>query len=214
MLKKFTAQQATAIFKVIANANNVPFDESFVEGMCTNELITKEDGLISAVDIQILSMMLNSQQSKEDRAFNQKAYEKFGGIEGLLQRFVKEQLDAPSIHNKDQAALKVLLALTDLDRNVRAGSQSLKQLSLKLQHIVKASLLSSILDWLCAVRLVTEITRSSNQPPIYELAHERLIIPLRNIAGKTLTTIDNCSHLLDHSYFDLSRVLHFVLYLL
>jgi hypothetical protein len=196
VLKKFTAQQATAIFKVIANANRVPFDESFVENMCTNELIAKEDGLISAVDIQILSMMLNSQQSKEDRAFNQKAYEKFGGIEGLLQRFVKEQLDAPSIHNKDQAALKVLLALTDLDRNVRAGSQSLKQLSLKLQHVVKASLLPGILDWLCAVRLVTEITRN-NQLPVYELAHERLIIPLRNIAGKTLTKIDNCSHLLD-----------------
>ena len=196
VLKKFTAQQATAIFRVIANANEVPFDESFVEDMCTHELIAKEDGLISAVDIQILSMMLNSQQSKEDRAFNQKAYEKFGGIEGLLQRFVKEQLDAPSIHNKDQVALKVLLALTDLDRNVRAGSQNLKQLSLKLQNVVDSNLLPGILDWLCAVRLVTEITQS-NQLPVYELAHERLIIPLRNIAGKTLTKIDNCSHLLD-----------------
>lgn len=195
-LKEFTARQATEIFRAMAVSMQVDFDEQFIHKLCVEELASSESGLISAVDIQILAMMLDAQKRSGNRAFTRQAYEKLGGIDGLLQRFVKEQLDTPSIYNREQDALKVLLALADLDRNVRAGMLTLEQLHGKLAGLVPSARLPDILEWLCSVRLVTKIIEEED-PIAYELAHERLIIPLRNVAGKTLSRIDQASHNLD-----------------
>lgn len=92
-----------------------------------------------------------------DSRLNRQAYERMGGIEGLLQRFLKEQLETPTIHNKNQEALKVLLALADLDRNVRAGLLTPAQLQEKLKGLVIPERLQAILEWLCSVRLATKI---------------------------------------------------------
>ena len=195
-LEKFTPTQATLIFQYIAEKEQVDFDFSFIKQMCREELANKEDGLISAVEIQILSMMLEAQRSSYSFAFNRKAYEKFGGIEGLLLRYLKEQLDSRTTQNKNQISLKLLLALTDLESNVRVGQLTSEELKNKLNGVVDASKIEPTLKWLERARLISKIEKEK-QETTYELGHERMIIPLRNLAGKTLSEIDQLSTLLD-----------------
>ncbi len=193
-LKKFSPTQATEIFKVMAEAEGLEFDTNFVYQTCKEELASQDDGLVSAVDIQILAFIIKGQQL-EEKAFTRSAFQKMGGIEGLLLRYLQEHFEAPNRYNRDQAALNVLLAFIDLDHNVRIGDLSKKELQKKLNLSLPPSELQAILDWLEDLRL---ITRSEQLEEIqYELAHERLIYPVRNLAGKVLPDLDLVNQLLN-----------------
>lgn len=63
-LKKFTPQQSIEIFRVLAELNQLPFDENFVAEICRTEL-AKDAGLISPVDIQILAWLVAGFQQEE-----------------------------------------------------------------------------------------------------------------------------------------------------
>ena len=194
-LKKFSPLQASEIFKVIARSEGLAYDRDFIYAMCGDELASREDGLVSAVDIQILAFIIQGQQASE-QAFTRAAFQRMGGIEGLLLRFLQEQLETPNRYNQDQAALKVLLAFIDLDRNVRAGELTLRKLEDKVDQSVSRLDLPPILQWLESLRLVTK-TETKDKAARYELAHERLIIPLRNLAGKALSKMDQANINLD-----------------
>ncbi len=194
-LRKFSPVQATEIFKVMAEAEGLEFDPSFVYNMCKEELASRDDGLISAVDVQILAFIIKGQQL-EDKAFTRSAFQKMGGIEGLLQRFLEEQFEAPNRYNQDQAALKVLLAFIDLDNNVRSGDLTVEKLLPRIDKTVNPSDVKAILEWLENLRLVTKM-EVKDRAPRYELAHERLIMPLRNLAGKTLSQMDQANIILE-----------------
>ena len=193
-LRKFSPVQATEIFKVMAEAEGLEFDSNFVYDMCKNELAT-EAGLISAVDIQILAFIIKGQQL-EEKAFTRSAFQKMGGIEGLLERFLQEQFEAPNRYNQNQAALKVLLAFIDLNNNVRSGDLTVEKLLPRIDKTVNPADVQAILDWLESLRLITK-TETKDRVPRYELAHERLIAPLRTLAGKTLTQMDQANIILE-----------------
>jgi hypothetical protein len=57
-LEKFTPKEAAAIVGVIAETEALPCDENFVQELTERELASREDGLISAVDVQILAWMI------------------------------------------------------------------------------------------------------------------------------------------------------------
>lgn len=192
-LKKFEPVQATKIFHVIAETEQVSLDESFVNEFTQQELASRDDGLISPVDIQILAWMIAGRRSQEDRAFNRESFQKLGGIEGLLERFLSRALEARETESRRQAAIKVLLALTDLDGNARAGVLTLATLKEKLGGTAPDAEVTEALEWLTSakVRLVNTIDDG------YELAHERLIPALRRIAGKELSSADKANQLLD-----------------
>jgi tetratricopeptide (TPR) repeat protein len=115
----------------------------------------------------------------------------------LLERFLSRALQARETEARRQAALKVLLALTDLERNVRAGVLSAEDIERKLDGTVGIEEVREALAWLSRgdVRLTTPVEREAN--PAYELAHERLIPALRRLAGKELSAADRASQLLD-----------------
>lgn len=195
-LRKFSPIQATEIFRVMAEAEGLEFDASFVFEMCKDELASKEDGLISAVDIQILAFIIKGQQL-EEKAFTRSAFLKMGGVEGLLQRYLEEQFNAPNRYNQDQAGLKVLLAFIDLENNVRIGELTLEKLLPRIDQAINNLDLQAILNWLEQdLRLLTK-TEDKDQAIRYELAHERLINPLRNLAGKTLSQMDQANIILE-----------------
>ena len=197
-LAKFTPAEATKVLAVIAQTENLRFDESFVMELAEQELAGREDGLISPVDVQILAWMIERQNASELRAFNRQAFQKFGGVEGLLMRFLDKALMARVSEGQRQAALKVLLALTDLERQVRAGVLTVSELQKKLTGSLSAQEVREAVKWLERgdVRLITPVNQPEEEVG-YELAHERLIPSLLKQAGRELSAADRANQLLN-----------------
>jgi tetratricopeptide (TPR) repeat protein len=196
-LERFTPEQAAEIFHILAESAQLEWDRGFIEEVTARELAASDDGLISPVDIQILAWMIARQSAGEDRAFTRSAFQKLGGVEGLLERFLTRALDARETTPRRQAATKALLALTDLERDTRAGALTLDDLRHKLGDAVPDSELKEAIEWLTRgdVRLAVPVKRDDIEG--YELAHERLIPALRRIANKELTEADRANLLLD-----------------
>ena len=190
-LDKFEPEKAAKILQVIAETTGLSCDEAFVKEF-TEQQLAGEDGGVSPVDIQILAWMIASQTSREGRAFDRASFQKLGGIEGLLERFLSRALEARETE-RQQVAIKVLLALVDLDGNARAGVSTLDELRAKLAGTVSEADAREALAWL--VRPDVRLVNSSDEG--YELAHERLIPALRRIAGKALSSADQANRLLD-----------------
>ena len=196
-LEKFTPMAASKVLEAIAQTEGLAFNRDFVTELAQEELANREDGLISPVDLQILAWMIERQTADELRAFNRSAFEKFGGVEGLLQRFLERTLEARVTDGQRQSVVKVLLALTDLERQVRAGMLTAAELTAKLQGSAKAEEVEEALCWLVRgdVRLITP--QEKEGVVAYELAHERLIPALMRQAGKELSAVDKANQLMD-----------------
>ncbi|MEM9121623.1 MAG: tetratricopeptide repeat protein, partial [Cyanobacteria bacterium P01_F01_bin.56] len=196
-LKKFIPEEAAAVLEVIAGAEELTFDRRFVVDLADQELANREDGRISPVDLQILAWMIERQTATDLRAFNREAFQKFGGVEGLLQRFLEQTLQARVTKAQRESAIKVLLALTDLDRQVRAGVLTVTALESELKGTVSAGDVKEAVSWLARgdVRLITP--QEQEREIGYELAHERLIPALMQQAGKELSAADKANQLLD-----------------
>lgn len=194
-LEKFEPQEAAQVIGVIAREAKIELDETFVRELTRHELADREEGTVSPVDIQILSWMLDGQKTSEERAFNRRAFQKLGGVEGLLERFLSRQLDARDTDARRQTVIKVMLALTD--QNVRAGALSLKALKEKLGGVVPEREVEEAISWLARseVRLVTQIQEKNDT--LYELAHERIIAPLRRLAFKEISSVEKAQQTLD-----------------
>jgi hypothetical protein len=158
-LEKFSPEEATEVLGVIAETEELPFDKRFITELTQQELASREDGLILPVDLQVLAWTVNRQNMSELRAFNRLAFQKIGGIEGLLTRFLQRTLDARVIPSQRQAAIKVLLALTDLDRQVRAGVLTVTALQTKLKDSLQPEAVAEATTWLARpdVRLITPV---------------------------------------------------------
>ncbi len=192
-LKKFSPAQATNIWQVMATEAGMAFDRDFVLGMAQKELADAQ-GFLSPVDVQILAAML-AEQTGDNRAFTAVAFNRLGGIEGLLERFLEAKLDSLATVPRERS-VKVLLALTDLDRNARAGVLPLAQIHANLAGSVAEADLLDTVEWLEGARLVTAVERGTGALG-YELAHERLIAALRKVGDRVLTAATQASTLLD-----------------
>ena len=195
-IEKFDPLEAADVIGVIAKEVGIKLDEGFVKKFTEQELADREDGTISPVDIQILCWMIVRQKRIEERAFDQKAFQKLGGVEGLLKRFLDSALRALSSDPRpQQAAIKVMLALTN--GNVRAGSLSHKDLKEKLKETLSDREIEAAISWLVRsdVRLVTQIHEKN--VTLYELAHERVIPPLRRLAFKEIKGVEKAHETLD-----------------
>ena len=195
-LEKFSPEEATNVMEVIAKTESLEFDRHFIQEVAEQELASREDSLISPVDLQVLAWIINGQKASELRAFNKKAFQKLGGIEGLLTKFLERTLQVRVTEAQRQATVKVLLGLTDLERQVRAGILSFRELQAKLPNL-SASAIEETVTWLAGgdVRLITPIEREGVTG--YELAHERMIPALMKLAGKELSEADRANQLLD-----------------
>jgi hypothetical protein len=92
-----------------AELEKVPFDARFIEGTARDKLASREDGLVSPVDLQVLAWVIKGQKTEEKKAFTSKAFQKIGGVEGLLERFLTDTLAPRQTDARKQAVLKVLL---------------------------------------------------------------------------------------------------------
>ena len=196
-LEKFSPEEATNVIEVIAKTTEgLEIDRLFTQKVAEQELASGEDGLISPVDLQLLAWIINGQKAAELRAFNEKAFQKLGGIEGLLAKFLDRTLQARITQNQRQTAIKVLRSLTDSERRVRAGILTFEEVQHKLPDLT-TSILQETINWLKAdgVRLITPVEREGITG--YELAHEKMIPALLKLADQKLPEADKANQLLE-----------------
>ncbi len=194
-LEKFTPEQATGVLKAMAQMEQLPCDEDFLTQLTRDELGDKEDGLISPVDLQILAWMITAQTGQQLRAFNRKAFQQFRGVEALLSRYLQRALLALGSKAQREAAVKVLVALTDLDQQVRSGVLTLEELERKLKPNLSSQEIKQAVNWLERgdVRLISPVEGTVG----YELAHERLIPAVMQQAKLQLNTASRANQLLE-----------------
>ena len=196
-LEKFSPEEATNVIEVIAKTTEgLTIDRQFIQQIAAQELVSGEDGLISPVDLQLLAWIINGQKTTELRAFNEKAFQKLGGIEGLLTKFLERSLQTRITDNQRQTTIKVLRSLTDAERRVRAGTLTFEEIDKKLPDI-SVKILQEAINWLQAdgVRLITPVERSGVIG--YELAHEKMIPALLKLVDKELPEADKANQLLE-----------------
>ncbi|QJW89336.1 hypothetical protein HNV11_08045 [Spirosoma taeanense] len=189
ILTKFTPRQATAIFQVMAEEVGLVFDEEFIEEVAERQLADREEGRVSPVEVQILAWLLAGQRTTGEAAFDRKTYQRLGGVEGLLERFIRKVLEA----RNSQIDLKVLLALTNLENNVRAGVLPHGVIRDRTANALTEAEILESLDYLSRpdVRLVIREAQGC------KLAHERLIPALHKVANQLLTDQAKANQLLD-----------------
>src|SRR5262249_19022726 len=196
-VKRFKPEQATEVFCFLAKNERLELEPEFIAEMTGQELADRNDGLISPVDIQVLARLIQRQTAQEGRAFNRLTFQKLGGVEGLLDRYLTSTLETRETKARRQVAVKVLLALTDLERNTRAGALTIEALSQKLGGEVSEAELKDAVLWLqrSDVRLISPSSEGEEEK--FELAHEPMIPALRRLAGKQLSDVDRADQLLD-----------------
>lgn len=195
-LEKFTPKQAADVFKVMADEANLQFDQSFVETMIEDELADKEtqEGSaslkVSPVAVQILAWLVAGQQATDTRAFDRAAFRELGGVEGLMERFLRRVLEGRG--PKSQTDVKVLLTLTNRDTGTRAGLLPHGAIQEKDKSLTPEDIDES-LNFLGSpqARLIIQETTGC------KLAHERLIPALLKIAGGMLGPQERANQLLN-----------------
>ena len=197
-LKKFSPKEATEVLKAISRTEGLSFDSSFLDQLSKEELASKEDGLVSPVDLQIVAWIVASQNSSQLWGFYRQAFQQFGGVQELLNRYLEKALLALGSQRPREAAVKVLLALTDLDRQVRSGALTLEELEIKLNSTVPKEEIKEAVNWLKRgdVRLITSLEKREGIER-YELAHERLIPAILKQSDRELTAASRANNLLE-----------------
>ncbi len=196
-LENFSPEEATNVIEVIAlTTEGLEIDRQFTQKVAEQELASGEDGLISPVYLQLLAWIINGQKASELRGFNEKAFQKLGGIEGLLSKFLERTLQARITENQRQATIKVLRSLTDAERRVRAGILTFEEVQKKLPEL-PPNILQETINWLKAdgVRLITPVEREGIIG--YELAHEKMIPAFLKLAEQELPEADKANQLLE-----------------
>lgn len=194
-LEKFAPEQATEVLRVMAETEQWSFNGTFVLEMARDELAGL-DGKIAPVEVQVLAQMMSREPNEENRRFDRLAFQKLGGVDGLLGRSLQRSLDAIPGKSERERALEVLLALTDLERNVRSKALSVVQLQGMTEKVHGSpSEVGEAVRWLSESRLITP--GESGGAVVYELAHERLIPALRQVADQELSAANQANLLLE-----------------
>ena len=197
-LSNFTVTEATAVFKVLAQTANLAFAESAVEEICRKEL-AKQDSLILPADIQILASVIRDlpiQDNQGKLGFNRDTFLKVGGVEGLLNNFLKNNLEFIFPLKKRKAVLKVLRALIDRNTNLRAGELTLEEIQSKASDISLEDI-KDALAWSAGTRLIFTIEEEQLHINKYQLTHEKLIPSVLALVGELSDDVEKANTLLE-----------------
>lgn len=196
-LNKFEPIQAANILRYIADTEQIKYDVNFLRDLSIQYLADTEEGLVSPVDIQIIARIVQREVIKENRAFDKSTFQKYGGYDGLLERYLDSLLD---VYDKQggnkQVVIKILSSLMDLDNNISIGALSVEKIRQKIGSDVKVTEINKAITWLEQddVRLIIGSTEDSLK--LYELTHDKIIPAFRKIANKDISASENANLLL------------------
>lgn len=198
-LKKFNAAQVINIIHFVSRSErgtDLDIDDAFLNRTVTSELAS-EDGLISAADLQILFWIMKDKGGDRLPWFTAAGFKDVGGVEGMLEEFLRKQLFTPNSFNQRGEGLAVLLAFINQDTNVREGQLTFVDVEGRLPKDFLTNHLAQVLAWLESLRLITKIIGRDGGDPRYVLTHERLIEPVRRIEDKSGSTSRKAAVLLN-----------------
>jgi len=121
--------------------------------------------------------------------FTEKSIQGLGGVNGLFVRYLREKFQEPNIFNQDGLCLRMLLMLIDQKNNVRAGRLTTDQIKAKLNAPVSDEDFGQALGWLQKLRLLVKYEDTGKEAE-YELAHERLVAPIRSLSRTELNDVE------------------------
>jgi tetratricopeptide (TPR) repeat protein len=197
-LERFEQDRATEILCFLAEKNGLEYDREFISEMARDEMAGAEDGLISPVEIQVLARLIEWLPAQGPRAFNRATLQKIGGAQVSLGLYLITALKPLISRSSRRAAIDILLALTDLEYNARAGAMTFEDFGQKLGGDISGSRLKDVAACLWRDDLPLITTSPENGEEKFELAHERLIVEVLELAGNQATEADYANQLLDH----------------
>jgi len=196
-LSNFTPDQAVAIFGVIAKKENIQFvDKLYLKTFCSTDLASAGNGLVSPIDIQIIAMVVNAYKELEV-AFNYQTFKQLGGVNGMLKRYIIQNLAVQNYFNEQNEGLYVLLTLIgkyEDGRVIRAGRLSILEIRKKMVTGISGNDLVKVLDWLENCKLVRRVAEDTTK---YEIAHEKLIEPILRISNESETDLRKANVVLE-----------------
>jgi hypothetical protein len=180
-LRLFTEQQAKEIIAVISQAAEFTVDEKLVDDLLAS--MKNDEGRISPVDIGITLLALNERVlTKGIKHLDRGDYHIGGGSTGLLAEYISGRLDRYRPDERSKIVL-AMLELADLDNDKRLAEGLLPDQLASKSGLPLATIERYLQDLSSPqVRLLEFISSTG----AYRLAHERLIPPLRQLAGRVL----------------------------
>lgn len=199
---KFGTTEAAKIFEVMAQDYQVPFNRDFVVKVIGAQVADRRDGTVSPVDLQIIGWRVCSARNQE--GFTQAGFKSLGGVEGALERYLEECLNAAkaiSVRRRD-TVLRLLAALSDFDGDARRGTLTVAQLSGELGLAASGREMDEAMQWLVSpeVRLVQYVDGEG-----YQLVHDRLVPGIRKNSMQSGGPADLADSILTrrvHEYLD------------
>ncbi|MBX3307767.1 MAG: TIR domain-containing protein, partial [Nitrospira sp.] len=92
LLSKLNKEEALKIVRLMAEPEDIPFESDFVDCLIEKSVSNAKEE-VSPVVLQITAHMIRlSRKSDKELAFTKQAIKKMGGIEGIYERVLEEQL--------------------------------------------------------------------------------------------------------------------------
>lgn len=192
-LEKFSPAAAERAFVAVVSAAGIECDPDFVNDDLVPALTDGGSGQVSPVDIQVLAWVVSQQDDPALRKFDRATYQRLGGIEGLLEKHLKDAMRSRGSADRQRACTAVLAALCDFETAQRAGAKTLEDLCEAVEY--PPGVVTDSLDWLASsgVRLVTPVGEPEGA---FEVIHEQIIPAVRRLVHALLDEVARADTLL------------------
>jgi tetratricopeptide (TPR) repeat protein len=195
-LRRFSVAQAAVVLEVICQEEGIAFSREFVGRQLKEEVADRGDGLISPFDLQILAFVVASARRDREIGFKEDAFRLAGGVEGLMDHYLRGQLKALSASHQGSerrnAAIAVLRSLSDLKTVAGDGVLSEDQIHERLHSSNPPASVHAAVEWLASPSVRLIVPRQDG----FRLVHDRLAAGVRRLVSKSLPEAESANELL------------------
>ncbi|MDR4469904.1 MAG: SUMF1/EgtB/PvdO family nonheme iron enzyme [Nitrospira sp.] len=131
LLSKLSKEEALKIVRLMADREKIPFESDFVDCLIEKSVSNAKEE-VSPVVLQITAHTIRlSRRSDKELAFTKQAIEKMGGIEGIYERVLEEQLQKLESERR-HIAEEILKTLIDWEKRARSSALTREEIKDKI----------------------------------------------------------------------------------
>ena len=166
-VSRLTETQALQAITGPVKQLGISYEPALLERLLADLLGSNQE--VMPPQLQLICSALYDGRREEDRVLKIATYERLGGVQGVLHRYLEEELNR--LDPIEQALARAILEELVTSEKTKAVKSS-AELALALE--VKLRLLVPLLEWLVRRRLLRVLKQETGHRA-YELAHEYLI---------------------------------------